>query len=133
MLVVINENASDGSMSYVVDKNFHRVRVDNKFAEKLISEEKAIKLSPDEIVTKKTDEEKKLDSAFKDENGKYIVMVLYEGDGPMAYILDKNLRKIRLKTRFYHELLENGSAVKVSPDEFNEIIRTKKLSSLQRD
>lgn len=126
----------DGPMAYILDKNLRKIRLKSKFCDYLIESGRAIKLSPEEINSLKSSDEQKLESAFKDENGKYIVTVLYEHPehfDEMTYILDNKFNKIRLKTRFCHELLECGRAVKVSPDEFNEIIRTKKLSSLQRD
>ena len=52
-------------------------------------------------------------------DGKIIVTILYEGDGPMAYVYDKNYKKVRINSKFAYEIIEDGRAVKISPAEFD--------------
>lgn len=53
------------------------------------------------------------------EDGKYLVYILYEGiAGGLAYFLDGEYKRKRLHTKTFYKLLEEGKAVRVDPDEF---------------
>ena len=59
-------------------------------------------------------------------DGKFTVTILYEGNGPMAYVLDTNYKKIRLDSRFTYQLIDDGRANKITPAEFNKIMEDAK-------
>ncbi len=53
------------------------------------------------------------------EDGKYLVYILYEGvAGGLAYFLDGEYKRKRMYTKTFYKLLEEGKAVRVNPDEF---------------
>ena len=70
----------------------------------------------------KAKNEARLQKAKVGTDGKFTVTILYEGDGPMAYVLDTNYKKIRLDSGFTYQLIDDGRANKITPAEFNKIM-----------
>ncbi len=57
--------------------------------------------------------------AATDEDGKYLVYILYEDDpgGAMAYFFDKYYKSVRISAPTFYRLLDEGKAVRVNPDD----------------
>ena len=83
--------------------------------------EKAAKIA--EQVAK---EEAQLKNAATDENGKFMLVVLYEGDGAMSYFVDKNFCKVRISNKMAERIFDEGRAVKIHPQKANELLKAKK-------
>lgn len=55
----------------------------------------------------------------RNEDGKYLVYILYEGIASgLAYFLDGEYKRKRLHTKTFYKLLEEGKVVRVDLDEF---------------
>lgn len=60
----------------------------------------------------------------RNEDGKYLVYILYEGvAGGLAYFLDGEYKRKRLHTKTFYKLLEEGKAVRVDHDEFRNVYK----------
>ena len=57
--------------------------------------------------------------ALTDADGKFFVKILYEGDGPMAYVYDKNYIQQRIDSKLGYKLIEEGRAIKLPRAEFD--------------
>lgn len=71
-------------------------------------------------------EEEQLKKATTDENGKFILVVLYENDGAMSYFIDKNFCKIRINNKMAGRIFDEGRAVKIHPQQAAELLKAKK-------
>ena len=68
-----------------------------------------------------------LKNAVVNEEGKYIITILYEGDGPMAYCLNaEKYAKVRVDSKLAYSLIEEDKAVKFEIDDFNAFIKSHK-------
>ncbi|MBQ9486908.1 MAG: hypothetical protein IJU91_03775, partial [Selenomonadaceae bacterium] len=67
-------------------------------------------------------QEEKIVDAIKTADGKIIVTLLNEGGEPMAYVYNKDYKKIRLDSDFAYRLIDEGRAEKISPAEFDAMI-----------
>lgn len=64
----------------------------------------------------------------RNEDGKYLVYIFYEGEaGGLAYFIDREYRRRRLFTKTFYKLIEEGKAVRISPEEANTFIKEKRL------
>ena len=67
-------------------------------------------------------QEEKILDAIKTAGGKIIVTLLQEGEETMAYVYNKDYKKIRLDSDFAYKLIADGRAEKISPAEFDAIV-----------
>lgn len=71
-------------------------------------------------------EEAQLKNATTDENGKFMLVVLYEGDGAMSYVIDKNFCKVRITNKMAERIFDEGRAVKIHPQKAKELLKAMK-------
>lgn len=64
--------------------------------------------------------QEKLAVAKTNATGQYIIFGLYDGDGPMLYLIDNNNKKIRINSAWGYEMLQKGAAVRVDQKAIDE-------------
>ena len=119
--------STDGTKNFtIVQENFALARIYVETAALLVKNAGAVLITDEEFQALKNSAGKSIDGqelkiadAVTDADGKIILTILYEGDGPMAYVYDKNYKKVRLTGKFAYRLIDDGRAIKIPPVEFN--------------
>ena len=118
--------STDGTKNFtILQENFALARLYVETAAYLVNEDSAVLIDDEEFQALKNSAGKSIDGqelkiadAVTDADGKIILTILYEGDGPMAYVYDKNYKKVRLTGKFAYRLIDDGRAIKIPPDKF---------------
>ena len=100
----------ENQMAATVEENTATEQTENKTAKK----------------SGRAPKKEKLAVAKTNASGQYIIYGLYDGDGPMLYLLDQNNKKIRINSTWGYEQLKNGVAVRVDQKAIDEMRGKKK-------